>query len=194
MRKFLKIFLLLILVIVIAGGAGYVLMRSGILQAPRFLPSLPVVGKYFAEPEKPQVDPELVNLRRENLELGQIIKNKKAEMEQLQKKYAELEKTLTTTQESEDKLKDDVARLNQEIIDSKNSLAAQKSAYKDMATYFSEMKVKDAADILSRLKDEDIIGILNEMEKDTGAEILQNFERSKAASVTQKMLVTSQNP
>ncbi|WP_054694438.1 MotE family protein [Syntrophomonas palmitatica] len=194
MRKFLKIFFLILLVILIAGGAGYVLMRSGILQAPKFLPSLPVVGKYFAEPQKPQIDPELIKLRRENLELSQIIKQKRAEMEKLQKKYDDLDKTLTATQESEDSLKDDIARLNQQIIDSKNNTAAQESAYKDMAAYFSEMKVKDAADILSRLKDEDIIGILNEMEKDTGAEILQNFERSKAASVTKKMLITSQNP
>jgi len=88
------------------------------------------------------------------------------------------------------KLKDEVARLNEEILSFKTSRGNKKAAYKDMAEYFAEMKSKDGADILSRLKDEDIIGIFNEMPKDLVAEMLQKMDRDKATTLTRKMLVT----
>jgi len=97
----------------------------------------------------------------------------------MQEQISDLEKELKVSDNEAFKLKDEVARLNEEILDLKTIKGNKRAAYKDMAGYFAEMKGQDAADILSRLKDEDIIGIFNEMPKDLVAEMLQKWKEIK---------------
>jgi len=179
-------------------GAVYVLLRSGILQAPRFLPSLPVVGQFFAPEKKDNVDPALLKANQENERLQKSVNLKEKELEQLQAELKGVQGQLTKSKQSQNQTKEEFDKVSQQILELQNknssTSSTDKAAYKDIAQYFGEMKVKDAADILGRLKDEDVIGILGEMEPDTAAEVLQNMDRNKAASVTRKMLVTSNSP
>lgn len=199
MKKFFKVLILIILILLVMAGAVYVLVRSGILQAPRFLPSLPVVGQFFGSKEESKQDPAQVKMNRENQILQHSVKQKENELEQLQKELGSVRGELNKSKQNQIQTREEFDKVYQQLLDLQDSKSGAKSnekaeAYKDMAQYFAEMKVKDAADILGRLKDEDVIGVLSEMEKDTAAEVLQNMERNKAAAVTRKMLVTSSNP
>lgn len=199
MKKALKVFILIFLILMVMAGAIYVLLRSGILEAPRFLPSLPVVGQYFAPTEEVQIDPALLKANQEKEQLQNSVNQKEQELEQLQTELNSLQGQLKKSKQTQSQAKEELDKVSQQLLTLQNSNSNTSStdkaeAYKDIAQYFGEMKVKDAADILGRLKDEDVIGILGEMEPDTAAEILQNMDRNKAASVTRKMLVTSSSP
>jgi len=199
MKRIIKILILIILILLVMAGAIYVLLRSGILEAPRFLPSLPLVGQYFAPKDEVKIDPALLKANQENERLQKSVDQKEKEMEQLQDELKSTQGQLQKSKLTQNQAKEEMDKVSQRLLDLQNASSSSSTtdkvaAYKDIAQYFGEMKVKDAADILGRLKDEDVIGILGEMEPDTAAEVLQNMDRNKAASVTRKMLVTSSNP
>ncbi len=132
---------------------------------------------------------ELEKMLMENDNLKQGLLQKEQEMQALQKEVADLRQQQSGATEA--KLKDELARLNKELLELKTRQGNQKSAYQDMAKYFSAMKSKDAADILSRLDNPDIIGILGQMTPDTAAEILQNMDHDRAGQISREMLVTA---
>lgn len=199
MKKIIKILILIVLILLVMGGAVYVLIRSGILQAPRFLPSLPVVGQFFGPEVKSTEDPAVVKANKQNQILQKSIGLKDKEMEALQDQLDKAQEQLKKSKQGEKQTKEDLDKVSQQLLtlqeqNSNASSTDKADAYKDIAKYFNEMKTKESADILGRLKDEDVIGILGEMESDTAAEVLQNMDRNKAASVTRKMVVTSNTP
>lgn len=192
MKKVLKIIFVIVLAIILLGGTGFGLFYFKVIKTPNFISYIPVVSDLLIEEEK-KVPPEAIELEKiktENARLKNTITDKQEEMKDLQKQIGDMGKEYKTSENDADKLKAEVARLNEEILGLKTTKDDKKAAYKDMAGYFTEMKSQDAADILSRLKDEDIIGIFNEMSKDLVAEMLQKMDRDKATALTQKMLVT----
>jgi flagellar motility protein MotE (MotC chaperone) len=189
--KAFKTFSVIILIILLLAGAWLGLLYFKILKTPNFMAYIPVVNNLLIEED--ELDTELTPLdkaKKENAVLKTTITEKQEEIKAMQEQINDLKKQLKTSDNEAFKLKDEVARLNEEILDLKISKGNKKAAYKDMAGYFAEMKAQDAADILSRLKDEDIIGIFNEMPKDLVAEMLQKMDRDKATTLTRKMLVT----
>jgi len=132
---------------------------------------------------------ELEKIRLENDNLKKSLVQKDQEMLALQKEIADFRQQQSGA--SEARLKDELARVNKELLDLKTSQGSRKAAYQDMAKYFSAMKSKDAADILSRLENPDIIGILGQMTADTAAEILQNMDHDRAGQISREMLVTA---
>jgi flagellar motility protein MotE (MotC chaperone) len=195
MKKVLKIFFIILLIIIGLAGAGFALLYFKIIPTPSFVSYIPVVSDLLLpeEQEEKKLSPEVIELqqaKRENASLKDTITEKQEEMKKLQDHLKNLEKEHKTSEDDIEQQKTEVARLNEEILNLKTSQSDKKAAYKDMATYFAEMKSKDAADILSRLQDEDIIGIFNEMPDDMVAEMLQKMDRNKATALTKKMLVT----
>jgi flagellar motility protein MotE (MotC chaperone) len=189
--KAFKTFSVIILIILLLTGGWLGLLYFKILKTPNFMAYIPVVNNLLIEED--ELDTELTPLdkaKKENAVLKTTITAKQEENKAMQEQINDLKKQLKTSDNEAFKLKDEVARLNEEILDLKISKGNKKAAYKDMAGYFAEMKAQDAADILSRLKDEDIIGIFNEMPKDLVAEMLQKMDRDKATTLTRKMLVT----
>lgn len=191
-KKVLKIFLIILLIIILLTGVGFSLFYFKILTPPNFVSYIPVVSNLLGEEVEhlPLEVVELNKVKTENAGLKSTITAKQEEMKELQNQVSDMEKELKAREEDADKLKADVFRLNEERLNLITSKSDKKAAYKDMAGYFTEMKSKDAADILSRLQDEDSIGILNEMPKDQVAEMLQKMNRDKATTITKKMLVT----
>jgi len=193
MKKVLKIFFIIFMTIVLLAGAGFALLYFKIIDTPNFVSYIPVVGDLLIEEENkvPAEVTELNKIKTENARLKNTIAEKQEEMKKLQNSISGLEKESKATDNDNEQLKAEIARLNEEILTMKTTKSDRQTAYKDMAEYFIEMKSKDAADILSRLKDEDIIGIFNEMPKDVVAEMLQKMDRDKATALTKKMLVTN---
>lgn len=194
MGNLLKILVSIILFLLLAAGILYLLFYLDILKPPAFLFDIPVIGKIITTDEKnsppPKPDKETL-VQQENNNLKETVEKKNEELKELQLENQELEQQLQTLAASEDKLKDEIVNLNEQLIDLKTLKDSQTAAYKDMAKYYAEMNAKDAADIISRLEMEHIIGILNHMSADLVADILQNMSKDKAAEVTRKMLVVS---
>lgn len=187
--RILKIVLISVFSILIVLAILFGLVRLHFIKPPTFLTALPVVGTHFvASPE-----PEENNPANENRE-SEVLAEKEKEIKSLKQRLDGLEKQLKASQTDNDKMREQVALLNQELLELKIEQTGQQTAYRDVAAYFTEMKSGDAADILSRLPDEDIIGILNEMEDDLVGEILQKMDRNKATIITRKMLVISKEP
>ncbi|MDD3267783.1 MAG: hypothetical protein PHX14_00545 [Syntrophomonadaceae bacterium] len=195
LRK-IKIMFYLLLMLFILGGGAYLLMYLNVFSTPAFLNSIPFLGSYISQSmdkvsvvQYEQVLKQKERYVRDNERLEKILEEKRAEMEKAQAAIADAKKDLKVTEQDDDMLKEEIARLNKEILDLKAKEESKASAYKDMAVYFSEMKAKNAADILSRLSDEDIIGIFTAMESDLVAELMENMDRDKAANISKKMLV-----
>lgn len=190
--KKLKIPALVLLILLCLAGAYYGLLYFNILKTPAVIKKVPVLGEYVSvSASAVKEETELDKLTARNEELSKSVTKKDKEISSLEDKCKELEKKVKLAEGSELKLKEEISRLNSELIDLKTAASSQQATYKDMAVYFAAMKTKDAADIIARLEDEDIIGILEEMQEELAAEILQNMEREKAVNITRKMLVTT---
>lgn len=190
MKKALKISLITILFIAFAIGIFYLLIYTDKLKPPAFLSDIPVIGSIFSKETEVVLDSKTL-MERENLKLQETIDQKNEELIKVQAEYKELEEELEILLNNEDKLKEEIVNLNEQIIAIRTKEENQRSAYKEMATYYSEMNAKDAAEIISLLENEHIIGILSEMQADLVAEILQNMSKDKAAEITKNMLVVS---
>ncbi|MDD2509679.1 MAG: hypothetical protein PHG94_00885 [Syntrophomonas sp.] len=193
--KFLIVFLSLLLLLV---GGYYLLLYLNLLSAPAFLKNTPLLGNYVSQSmekvSKLQYEQALKQKEMamaENRKLLQTLQDKAEEMEKTRASLADLKKRLKRSEQEDDNLKEEIAQLNSEILDLKSRQEGRSAAYKDMATYFGEMKAKTAADILSRLEDEDIIGIFSQMESDTVAELMENMDADRAARISKKMLVAA---
>jgi len=185
--KTVKLLGLLLLMLIALAGGWYCLVSLGVLNAPPVLQNLSIMS-----PDSDRVNIPGIGSPTEVSQLQQMLADQQAEINRLQNSLATTEAALMQSQNSEAQLKDEVARLHQDILDLKSGVKAKEAAYKDMAPYFENMKAKDAADIMSGLKDDDIIGILTAMEKETAAEILPFMDRDRAAAITSKMLITEQ--
>lgn len=190
MKKALKISVTIILFIAFAIGIFYLLIYTDKLKPPAFLSDIPVIGSIFSKETEVVLDSKTL-MERENLKLQETIDQKNEELIKVQAEYKELEEELEILLNNEDKLKEEIVNLNEQIIAIRTKEENQRSAYKEMATYYSEMNAKDAAEIISLLENEHIIGILSEMQADLVAEILQNMSKDKAAEITKNMLVVS---
>ncbi|NLB87947.1 MAG: hypothetical protein GX790_01780 [Syntrophomonadaceae bacterium] len=190
MKKALKITGFTILLLILVLGVIYLLIYTDKLKAPAFLTDIPVIGSIFTEEKAPKIDTKTI-MERENASLQEALDKKNEELAQIQADYKELETQIEILQNNEDKLKEEIINLNEQIIAIKTQQENQRSAYKEMATYYTEMNAKDAAEILSLLEIEHTIGILSEMKSDLVADILQNMPKDKAAQITKNMLVVS---
>lgn len=175
--QIIKIAGLVLTILVLIAGSGYLLIKLGVFEETAVLQKIPLINSFQTTP------PEDTLLPEPDLAIPEV------ELIDLQEQLVITEQDLKQSRANEMELKAEVARLNQEILDLKSGDAAKRAAYKDMVPYFANMKAKDAADIISRLKDEDIIGILSGMDKEIAAEILPLMDRDKAAAITAKMLV-----
>ncbi|MEN6348085.1 MAG: hypothetical protein ABFD08_01610 [Syntrophomonas sp.] len=194
----IKILTIIIFTLLLISGGAYLLMYLNFFQTPALLVHIPVLGTKISQStdkvsvvKYQKIVEQNEQISKENEKLKKTIEIKKSEMEDTQSSLSDVKKKLKLTEQSDDNLKEEVARLNKEIIDLKTQQGSKSAAFKDMAQYFSQMKAKDAADIMSRLSDEDIIGILSEMESEVVAELLQNMDRDKAAGISKKMLVAT---
>lgn len=188
--KKLKIFLLIILILLISCGGVYLLMYLDVIKTPSLLQSLPMINDRVADKSQVQPKTELEKLSEENDKLKEDISAQNREIKTLKAKVADLNKQLKVAEQTQAQYKNDIADMNYQL----NNEVDQNSpstTYKDMASYFAEMKAQNAADILSKLDDKDIIGILNAMEKDTAADLLQKMDKAKAAGLTKQMLITA---
>jgi len=186
--RILKNVLISVLSILIIMAILFGLVRLHFIEPPAFLATLPVVGTHFTADSEPQ---EASPVEKRDSE---VLAEKVKEIKTLKQRLDRMQKQLKANQLDNDKMRERVAELNQELLDLKIEKTGRRTAYRDVAAYFTEMKAKDAADILSRLPDEDIIGILNELESDLVAEILEKMDRNKATTITRKMLVTYEEP
>lgn len=197
LRKIKTMFYLLLILFIVGGGA-YLLMYLNFFSTPTFLNSIPFLGSHLVQSmdkvsvvQYEQVLKQKERYARDNKRLESILEEKRAEMEKVQAQMADVKKDLKVTEQDDDQLKEEIARLNKEILDLKVKEESKSAAYKDMAEYFAGMKAKNAADIMSRLSDEDIIGIFSAMETDLVAELMENMDRDKAAKISKKMLVAA---
>lgn len=184
----LKKSLFIILAIVILLGAFYALIYFNIIKAPAFAQNLPFINQSEGnlKPKSP-LDRE----REENARLKELISSKDNEILSLKKQLEEIEKKEESLEKAELGYKDEIAALQDSLDFLKSKQIDQASAYKNMASYYSEMDSKNAAELIAGLEDEDIIGIFEKMETEVVAEMLQEMPRDKAVNISQKMLVTS---
>lgn len=178
----------ILLVVLLVLGVGVIAFN--VYRDKSLLQKIPVVKNLAAVKNSAGGNQtELEKIRLENDNLKKSLVQKDQEMLALQKEIADFRQQQSGA--SEARLKDELARVNKELLDLKTSQGSRKAAYQDMAKYFSAMKSKDAADILSRLENPDIIGILGQMTADTAAEILQNMDHDRAGQISREMLVTA---
>ncbi len=196
--KKIKILMILLTILLLSGGGYYLLLYLNLLTPPPFLKNTPFIGNIVSRSmEKVSlIQYESVLQQKEkaladNQKLRQDLENKAGEVQKVGSSLADLKKKLKLNEREDDNLKEEIAQLNSEILELKSQQESRVAAYKDMATYFSEMKAKTAADILSRLEDEDIIGIFGQMESDTVAELMENMDAARAARISKKMLVAA---
>ncbi|HWK22264.1 MAG TPA: hypothetical protein VNS08_04440 [Ureibacillus sp.] len=106
------------------------------------------------------------------------VKEKEAEIEQLQD---ELEKAKAENQESQSKQE----QLQYEIDKLKSEQNEAKKEFNDILSSFEKMSAKSAAPILVEMKDDEALKILANMKPDTLSAILAKMEPAKAAHYTQ---------
>ena len=111
--------------------------------------------------------------------LEQELVDTKAGMARLENENIELQQQLGVVVKELDTMKALNERLN-----------AETDQLKELAGYYSNMKVKKAAAIMAELDDETIIGILSNMGSETAAGIIGELDPVQAAVLTKKMLQT----
>lgn len=185
----MKRLLLILIIAAIICGAVFMLMVMDVIPAPSFMKSLPVIGDKFFASETDLTPAEKQEKARQTIQ--DQLDNRDKELAKLEADFNEASQKLKKAEQEKQELQAQVVALNEQLVQLKLQNTNQQAAYKDLASYFAEMKAKDAADILSRQKDQDIIGVLEEMPSDIAAEILQNMNRDKAASITKQMLTVS---
>ncbi|MDD4548227.1 MAG: hypothetical protein PHT79_00465 [Syntrophomonadaceae bacterium] len=188
--KLVKIPVIVFLILVALLGIYYILLLFKILPAPNFMAHIPLLGEYVTASTVHETT-ELDKMIDQNMDLNKVIKQKNEEIDNLQHKHKDVQIKLKKSEQNELKLKEEIARLNAEMLEMKTTSGSKEFAYKDMAVYFAEMNSQDAADIMGKLNDEDIIGILDVMENDLAAEIMQKMDRDKAVNITKKMLTVA---
>lgn len=188
--KSIKAGLLTLIIVAIASGAVYMLMVMDVIPTPGFMKGLPVIGKHLQAEGRTALTAE-EKLSQDKAQLQEDLGKRDSEIKKLQAELNEADKQLKRAEALIKELQKENESLANQIEELQSNRVNQQSAYKDMASYFSEMKAQDAADLLSRQKDQDIIGILGEMETSQAAEILQKMDREKAAAITSQMLAVS---
>ncbi|KUG03593.1 hypothetical protein ASZ90_019026 [hydrocarbon metagenome] len=188
MKKGTQILILVFLILVILGAGYYFLMKMEILPAPAFLKSIPLFSSHLSPETSDEVSqaPEPID---ESDKLKTQLTEKTDEIEKLNTQLKALQKELEESQKGQLALQQQVLQLQEDRDKGQVLRSNKEDTYKNLAGYYSVMKVQDAAAIMAQLNDEDIIGIFNEMESETVAAILQSMDRSRAAGLSKKMLV-----
>ena len=182
--------LLTLIIVAIISGSVYMLMVMDVITAPAVLQKVPVVGERLQPKGKVVLTAE-EKLQEKRAQLEKGIAQRDEDMEELQSQLQEADKQLKSAAALNKELQSENEALAKQIEDLQIGRANQQSAYKDMASYFAEMKAQEAADLISRQRDQDIIGILGEMETSQAADILEKMDRDKAAAITRQMLAVS---
>ncbi len=188
MKKGTQILILVFLILVIMGAGYYFLMKMEILPTPAFLKNIPIIGTHLSPDTSKEVDQAHESINEID-QLESQLNEKKDEIDKLNIELKSLQKQLEESQKGQLALQEQVLQLQDEIDKCKVLRSNKEDTYKNLAEYYSVMKVQDAAAIMSQLNDEDIIGIFSEMESETVAAILQSMDRSRAAALSNKMLV-----
>jgi flagellar motility protein MotE (MotC chaperone) len=146
-----------------------------LIKAPQFVKDIPVIGKLVTV-DQSSGDGSSSKLTENDL-LKKDIEGSRITIARLENENAELQKQLEAVKQERDTIK----ALNE-------TLSVQTSQLKQLAGYYSNMKVKKAAAIMAELDDETIIGILANMGAETAAGIIGELDPVKAAVLTKKML------
>lgn len=187
---FIKIIIMGVILLVLAGGALVVLARYQIVNVP-YVSDLPFIAQEKTSTSSTPQLTELQKAAQENDKLKKTIQDQTVEIEALNQDLNKLKLDNQAAIKKQTENEKTILDLQNQIIALKGGKSSEKAAYKQMATYFTEMKAADAANIIVNLDDKDIIGILSEMDADVAAGILGKFPNAKATAITKKMLVTS---
>lgn len=162
LKKFGKVFLLLVLVI--AGfflGIYLQIFDSDEMNKKMGLYNMPVIGQFFSKP----VDTEsTVPDEKDKQETATV------------KKDNEKSKTMKLTQKEIDKL-------------TQQRQADEKKRVSKLARLYNEMKPADAAKILETMDNDIVISIFQRMDESQVSQILTEFDPDRAAAISKIMYV-----
>lgn len=184
------IILLLVVIALIIGGI-FLLDHYGVLSLEKIayptLSKLPVVGESFKRPTV-MAETSLDVLRRK--EFANIKESLKFQLEELEKKEANLKERGEAISEKEKELAD----RDQELSQKKQALEERTVRFEDqeknlkrLATLYQNMKPAQAAQILQGLDDPVIIDIFNFMNDSLVAVIMMNMDPKRASELSRKM-------
>jgi len=190
MKKRTQILILVFLILLILGGGYYFLLKLEVLPVPSSLKNIPVISSLLF-PDTNGEESELQKNMKENEKLENDLAEKNTQLEEINIRLKSLQKELEEGQSTELQQKEEILKLQDEIDDLKLLRSNKEATYKNLAEYYTEMKMQNAAEIMQQLDDEDIIGIFDQMDSETAAQIMQNMDRDRAAVISEKMLVPS---
>lgn len=180
-RKFIKAFLAILVLFLLAAGIGYGGVYFKFIDVPQLaerfkLYDYPVLNRYF---QKPATNFEMVDIEDPTKDQAPFT----AAPAVPQAPAAAAPAATQTNGQPADAAnkapdKDQLAKLKQE----------EAKRISKLARLYGEMKPDEAVPILNQLDDPTVISILNKMEDDQVAKILSQMDAKRAARLTQDML------
>lgn len=198
MRLNRKLFITLVVIIILAIGAGvlWFLDLMAVVSLRDTLKNVPIVNKLVYQPEgerdkiKRPLPLEKTPAEKENAKLKKETENLLMQINQLKKDYGQLAKQLEVANKEKQTLaaeKESLSTTLESLQQASGDKEASTLSYKKLAGYYGEMKPQAAVNIMNNLTDEVIIGILQYLEDDQVAKILSAMKPERAAELVNEM-------
>jgi flagellar motility protein MotE (MotC chaperone) len=182
-RSFWSIWLVLVVIMVMAGGVilgGYL---AGWINPREQLSKLPGIEKIFGlNSESP--NPVVIGmgvLEKENLELKRKINEQQDLIEGILAEKQALEQNKVALEQNKQVLEQRLQVLENKLEPKTGNSQNEMVDYRKLAVYYSDMKPAAVVAILNKLDDEMVLGIFQEMESDKIAKILTIMLPDRAA-------------